>query len=352
MQKGNCKSMLFFLLQKIIKIVCTPLQEYQQKNICQVALVALKHFTFFLVSFVFVNLEKYLTMIKSMTGYGKAICELPDKKITIEIRTLNSKQLDLNSRIPSVYKEKELEMRSLISKGLDRGKIDLSFWIEDTGAETNYTFNNELIKNYYVELKKITQVLNIKEATDLLSITMRLPDVLKNEREELDEEEWAKIKQCLMEVIEKVNEYRIAEGKVLEADFDKRVKLISELQSQLSPHEKERIERLRSRLNNELNKQFDNDDIDKNRLEQELLYYLEKFDITEEKVRLANHCSYFSETIACDASGGKKLGFIAQEMGREINTIGSKANHSEIQKIVVQMKDELEKIKEQLMNIL
>lgn len=291
-------------------------------------------------------------MIKSMTGYGKAICELPDKKITIEIRTLNSKQLDLNTRIPSVYKEKELEMRSIISKELERGKIDVSFWVEDTGAESNYTFNNELIKNYYVELKKITQALNVKDDKDLLAITMRLPDVLKSEREELDEQEWMKIAKALTEVIAAVDDYRTIEGKVLEKDFNKRVELILNLLKMLSPFEKERIEKLRTRLNAELNNQFDSENVDKNRFEQELLYYLEKFDITEEKVRLANHCNYFNETMESHNSNGKKLGFIVQEMGREINTIGSKANHSEIQKIVVQMKDELEKIKEQLMNIL
>lgn len=287
-----------------------------------------------------------------MTGYGKAICELAQKKITIEIKTLNSKQFDLNTRIPSVYKEKELETRTLISRSLERGKIDVSFWLEETGTDSNYSFNNELIKKYYVELRKINDSLNIKEEQDLFPIAMRLPDVLKTEREELNEDEWKEINEVLVQVIEKVNEFRIAEGKVLEKDFIKRIDLINSLLKTVDPFEKERIERMKTRLKTELSNQIGNDDIDKNRFEQELIYYLEKFDITEEKVRLANHCEYFLNTLESEQSSGKKLGFIAQEIGREINTIGSKANHSEIQKVVVQMKDELEKIKEQLMNIL
>jgi uncharacterized protein (TIGR00255 family) len=291
-------------------------------------------------------------MLKSMTGYGKTIFELPGKKLTIEIKTLNSKQLDINARIPSVYKEKEMEMRALMSQKLERGKVDFNIYLEETGEETHYTFNKKLITHYYNELKTISSGLDHKMETDLFYLTMRLPDVMKTEYKDLEEEEWKGIKKALMEVINQTDEYRVKEGAIMEKDIGQRTANIKYLLTQIDPFEKERIEKTKQRIWSELENLKEKEDIDKNRFEQELIYYLEKFDINEEKVRLVNHCNYFSETMNTNAASGKKLAFISQEMGREINTIGSKAYHAEIQKLVIQMKDELEKIKEQLMNVL
>ncbi len=287
-----------------------------------------------------------------MTGYGKSIFELPGKKVTIEIKTLNSKQLDINARIPSVYKEKEMEIRALLSEKLERGKIDFNIYLEEKGEETHYSFNKALINNYYNELKKISSGLDDKMETDLFYLTMRLPDVMKTEYKELEEDEWKGLKKALLEVITQTNEYRINEGGIMEKDINQRTANIKYLLTQIEPFEKERIEKTKQRIWSELENLKEKEDIDKNRFEQELIYYLEKFDINEEKVRLVNHCNYFAETVNTHTASGKKLAFISQEMGREINTIGSKAYHAEIQKLVIQMKDELEKIKEQLMNVL
>ncbi len=287
-----------------------------------------------------------------MTGYGKAILEFSDKKITIEIKTLNSKQIDINTRIPSIYREKELEMRSLISSQLQRGKIDFNIYLENTGESTNYTINKSLAKAYYEELKELAYEINQQHYNSYLPVVIKMPEVLRPEIEELQEEEWKKIEKSIIDALIQVDEFRTGEGKTLEKDFIKRITKIRNLRNDIKPFEKKRIDTLRERMKKNLNEINDDTQYDKNRFEQELLYYIEKLDITEEKVRLKNHCDYFLDTLNEPVSMGKKLTFISQEIGREINTLGSKANDVDIQKIVVQMKDELEKIKEQLFNIL
>lgn len=286
-------------------------------------------------------------MIQSMTGYGKAVAECSDKKITIEIRSLNSKTLDLNARLPYLYKEKELDIRKILSEKLQRGKVDFSVNTEATADNKTQQINPEIIKSYIGEFKQI-----VPEATDpeLLAIVMRLPDVMAFTCKELEEDEWNIFVKLLNEAIKNLNEFRLAEGKVLEQDFIQRIEKIKDLLVQVEPFEKERIQTLKERFTKNLEEL--SSDYDLNRFEQELIYYLEKLDITEEKVRLKNHCEYFLENLRSNESEGKKLGFICQEIGREINTLGSKSNHSEMQKIVVQMKDELEKVKEQVLNIL
>lgn len=286
-------------------------------------------------------------MIASMTGYGKAVLELPEKKVTIEIRSLNSKTLDLNTRIPSFYREKELEIRNLISEKVQRGKIDFSMLVELNPAARNQSINAELIKSYMEEFKSITP--NVTDG-ELLPVVMRLPDVISYTQDDLNEEEWNQIRATIIEAINALNQFRLDEGKVLEKYLTLNLNNILELLTQVIPFEQERIETIKERFNKRLEDL--KVDIDQNRFEQEMIFYLEKLDITEEKVRLKNHCEYFLKELAGIASNGKKLGFISQEIGREINTLGSKSNHSEMQKIVVQMKDELEKIKEQSLNIL
>lgn len=283
-------------------------------------------------------------MIQSMTGYGKSIVQLDTKKISLEVKSLNSKNLDINTRFPGVYKEKEIEVRKLIASHLVRGKVDMSFYIESTGIETSAKINTEVVANYISQLEKIH-----KEA-DILSIAMRLPDVLKTEREELDPEEWNEIKKGIQEAIENLKDYRLSEGKELEKDFKKRISLLQQKLEEVIGLDAERLDQVRERLKKSIKELEQN--VDENRFEQELIYYLEKLDITEEKVRLTNHLSYFIQELDADVSNGKKLGFISQEIGREINTIGSKANFAPMQKVVVEMKDELEKIKEQLLNVL
>jgi len=288
-----------------------------------------------------------------MTGFGKATNEYKDKKLTVEIKSLNSKQSDVNVRMPQQYREKELVLRNEVIQKLNRGKIDLSIWIEGNDTDKTVQFNENLIKDYYIQLERVSKTIGQKlENEQVMQIIMRLPDVLKTETKELDENEWNAIFETMQTAIAQLDEFRVQEGKVLETDFIKRIDRIVNMLNQLKPFEKERIEKIRERINQNLAENIENVDIDKNRFEQEIIFYLEKFDITEEKVRLRNHTSYFIETIDNEEFAGKKLGFIAQEIGREINTIGSKANHVEIQMIVVQMKDELEKIKEQLLNIL
>lgn len=286
-------------------------------------------------------------MIQSMTGYGKAVMECDDKKITIEIRSLNSKTLDLNTRLPYLYKEKELEIRKILSEKLQRGKVDFSIQTEVNSVSKAQQINPDIIKAYINEFKVI-----VPTATDadLLAIVMRLPDVMAFSSKELDEEEWKKVVQLMNESIQNLNEFRLSEGSVLEQEFIQRIGIIQDLLVQVVPFEKERIQTLKERFTKNLDELAA--EYDQNRFEQELIYYLEKLDITEEKVRLKNHCDYFIETLKTNDSEGKKLGFICQEIGREINTLGSKSNHSEMQKIVVQMKDELEKVKEQVLNIL
>lgn len=286
-------------------------------------------------------------MIQSMTGYGKAVTESSDKKITIEIRALNSKSMDLSTRLPYLYKEKELEIRKYISEQLQRGKIDLSINTETTTTNKAQQINGSIIKSYIEEFKEI-----VPDATDaeLLAIVMRLPEVLSFTSTEIDEDEWNLAFETLKSAINDLIDFRINEGKVLETEFTTRIQNILNLLDQVNPFETERIATLKERFIKNLEEL--NVDYDQNRYEQELIYYIEKLDITEEKVRLRNHCNYFLETLNSEESNGKKLGFITQEIGREINTLGSKSYHTEMQKIVVQMKDELEKMKEQLLNIL
>lgn len=279
-----------------------------------------------------------------MTGYGKSIIQLPTKKITIEIKSLNSKNLDLNTRIPAIYREKEVSVRRKLAKELTRGKIDLSFYTETTAEETSTNINKAIVSNYLKQLDDIH-----KEA-DNLSIAMRLPDVLKTEREELDNDEWSIIEKSIDEALLQLQIFRKDEGRVLNNDFVLRIEAIRKNLNEIIELDEERLQTVRERLLKSINELKVT--VDENRFEQEMIYYLEKLDITEEKVRLNNHLDYFITELSSDISNGKKLGFISQEMGREINTIGSKANFAPMQKLVVQMKDELEKIKEQLLNVL
>ncbi|WP_299249207.1 YicC/YloC family endoribonuclease [uncultured Lacinutrix sp.] len=285
-------------------------------------------------------------MIHSMTGYGKSVLQLPTKKITIELKSLNSKNLDLNARMPSIYREKELYLRKLMAKELDRGKIDFSIYVEATAEDTSTKINTPVVKQYIQQLKNVVDGNEI----ELLKMAVRFPDALNTEREEIDNTEWAKIETEIKVAIASIKEYRLNEGEVLESDFKNRVATIENLLDQVIAIDPERVEGVRERLKKgveDLREKYD-----ENRFEQELVYYIEKFDITEEKVRLKNHLSYFIETLNSNDSNGKKLAFIGQEMGREINTIGSKSNYAPMQQLVVQMKDELEKIKEQLLNVL
>lgn len=283
-------------------------------------------------------------MIQSMTGYGKSIVQLETKKISLEIKSLNSKNLDINTRFPGVYKEKEIDVRRLLANHLVRGKIDMSFYIESTSEETSTKINKQIVGGYIKQLEEIH-----KEA-DILSIAMRLPDVLKTEREELDPKEWDEILKGIQEAVKSLQEYRSAEGQELRNDFEQRINILQKKLEEVISLDGDRLEQVRIRLKKSIKELEQN--VDENRFEQELIYYLEKLDITEEKVRLTNHLSYFLEQLEENVSNGKKLGFISQEIGREINTIGSKANFAPMQKVVVEMKDELEKIKEQLLNVL
>ena len=285
-------------------------------------------------------------MITSMTGFGKSEALILTKKLTVEIRTLNSKNNDLNFRIPHIFRELEPQLRSLLNKGLTRGKIDVSVYLEGNNGTNTTQINKEVIDDYIAQLQGIHQ----GETTELLKMAIRLPDALKTEKEDLKEEEKEALLTVFSSALERVNDYRENEGAALGKDFVIRLEVIKNLLDNAILIDPERKEKITLKLKTALDQLTL--EIDQNRLEQELIYYLEKYDITEEKVRLANHLAYFNEIMAQDQPNGKKLGFIAQEMGREINTIGSKANHSGLQKIVVQMKDELEKIKEQLLNVL
>lgn len=286
-----------------------------------------------------------------MTGFGKAECELPNKKITIEIKSLNSKQLDIYSRLPSTYKAKDLEIRKILSDRLIRGKIEFNMYSESLGEESNSAINLPIVKRYYEQLKTVYADLgmNISEVT--MQTVLRLPDAVKTDHEELDEAEWALILEKVNEAIQRVDQFREQEGSALESDMLAQLEAIKAGKEQVSPFESERIDRVKTRLTDALKEIQNNVQNDPNRFEQELIFYLERLDINEEKVRLDNHCQYFAETLK-EEYPGKKLGFIAQEIGREINTMGSKANHSEIQKLVIMMKEALEKIKEQTLNVL
>ena len=281
-----------------------------------------------------------------MTGFGKSEVLVLAKKLTVEIRTLNSKNIDLNFRVPHIFRELEPQLRGLLNKGLTRGKIDVSVYVEGNSGKNTTQINKEVIDDYIAQLQGIHQ----GETTELLKMAIRLPDALKTEKEDLKEEEKEALLTVFSDALERVNDYRENEGAALGKDFVIRLDVIKNLLDDAILIDPERKEKITLKLKTALDQLTL--EIDQNRLEQELIYYLEKYDITEEKVRLANHLAYFNEIMAQDQPNGKKLGFIAQEMGREINTIGSKANHSGLQKIVVQMKDELEKIKEQLLNVL
>lgn len=285
-------------------------------------------------------------MIQSMTGFGKHVIQLPTKKITVELKSLNSKSLDLNARMPSAYREKELELRKKIAGSLVRGKVDFGLYVEFTGDETSAEVNEPAVKNYMKQLRSIADGDDIR----LLDMALRMPDALRTEREDIDEGEYAHILVAVNEALKEINKFRTEEGSVLEKDFKHRIKNLQELLKEVEKIDPDRQVEVRERLNKAVADL--KVEVDENRFEQELIYYLEKYDITEEKVRLANHLAYFSTTLDSDDSNGKKLGFISQEIGREINTIGSKANYAPMQQLVVQMKDELEKIKEQMLNVL
>ena len=277
-----------------------------------------------------------------MTGYGKSVLQLPSKTISIEIKSLNSKTLDLNMRMPSMYRAKELNLRKLIASKLNRGKVDFSLYFENTGEETFANVNPTVVNKYMTQLEGLAT----GNRMQLLQMAIKMPDAISTERDEIDETEWEDIQNEILKALDNIALYRLEEGNVLEADFTKRIAIISDLLDQVLIIDPERITNVRERLHkgvSELKEKYD-----ENRFEQELVYYIEKFDITEEKVRLQNHLEYFIKTLNSDDSNGKKLGFISQEIGREVNTIGSKANFAPMQKLVVQMKDELEKIKEQL----
>jgi len=285
-------------------------------------------------------------MIQSMTGFGKSTLQLPTKKISIEIKSLNSKSLDLNARMPNQYREKELDMRKLIASSLMRGKVDFSLYIETTSDDTTSAINSEVVKSYMQQLKQVVA----SDDTELLKMAIKMPDALKTVREEIDETEYDSILNTLKEALVEINRFRTDEGKALEDDFNLRISNIKNLLEEVIKIDPDRINQVKERLRKGIEELKES--VDENRFEQELVYYIEKYDITEEKTRLDNHLSYFEETINSADSNGKKLGFISQEIGREINTIGSKSNYAPMQQLVVQMKDELEKIKEQLLNVL
>lgn len=285
-------------------------------------------------------------MIQSMTGFGKHVIQLPAKKITIELKSLNSKSLDLNARMPSAYREKELELRKLIAGELIRGKVDFGLYIEYTGDETSAQINEGVVRQYMKQLESIAQGEDVR----LMEMALRLPDALKTDRDDIDEAEYSAILEALKNAISEIQKFRTQEGQILEKDFVERINTLESLLEEVKVMDPERQSTIRERLEKAMTDL--RADVDANRFEQELIYYLEKYDITEEKVRLANHLSYFAQTLGSKDSNGKKLGFICQEIGREINTIGSKANYAPMQQLVVQMKDELEKIKEQMLNVL
>jgi len=291
-------------------------------------------------------------MIQSMTGFGKATCEYEGKKIVVGIKSLNSKQLDLSLKIAAAYRNKELEIRTEILQKLERGKIDVAIYMDNSGKDVANQINPSVFLSYMQQIKSLSQNLELPEPTNWFDILLRLPDVMKTDNIELEENEWQALKKSIDKAIEQVISFRVQEGKSLENVFISKITNIGDLLEKISPYEAERIEKIRSRLKDNLQALSDKVDYDQNRLEQELIYYIEKLDINEEKVRLRNHLNYFLETMKLEPSAGKKLGFIAQEIGREINTLGAKANHSEIQKIVVEMKDELEQMKEQVLNVL
>ena len=291
-------------------------------------------------------------MIQSMTGYGKAVVAFKEKKIHVEIKSLNSKQLDLNTRIAPLYREKEMEMRQMVAEALIRGKVDMSVWVEKDTSVDPTPINAQLVENYYQQIKAIADKTGIPTPEDWFYTLLRMPDVMtKTDVEELDDEEWKVVKGGVAEALKNLVDFRTQEGAALQKKFTEKIDNIAKLMGEIEPYEKSRVQKIKARIIDGL-QQIPTADYDKNRLEQELIYYIEKLDISEEKQRLTNHLKYFRDTMNEPAGQGKKLGFIAQEMGREINTTGSKSNPAEMQNIVVKMKDELEQIKEQVLNAL
>ena len=290
-------------------------------------------------------------MFISMTGFGKAVSEFANKKITIEIRSLNSKTTDINTRLPGLYREREMDLRNIITKRLVRGKIDLLIYSEINGTESTSRINKGVVKSYYQQIQELAGELDFSDS-DLLATIMRLPETLDTNKEELSKEEWAALVDAVNIALDQIIDFRTQEGEALYKDILKSVNAIQELIPEIEKYENERVERVKKQIRENLSSISEENKVDKNRFEQELIYYIEKFDINEEKVRLQNHCSYFIETAGDEGAVGKKLNFIAQEMGREINTLGSKANHHQIQKIVILMKEQLEQIKEQLLNVI
>lgn len=290
-------------------------------------------------------------MVQSMTGFGKASAEFNKRKITVEVKSLNSKQLDLSVRLPNLYKENEMAVRNLLSRVLERGKVDFLMYVENIGTETATQINQPLLEGYYLQIKETAERLGIDTPQDWFQVLLRIPDVLKYETQEVDEEEWGFVMKIVEEALGRLQSFRKQEGDMLNKLFDEKIANIYTLLSDIEPYEAERVEKIKGRITEALQK-IEDFDYDKNRFEQEMIYYIEKLDINEEKARLSNHLKYFIETKNSGSGQGKKLGFIAQEMGREINTMGSKSNHAEMQQIVVRMKDELEQIKEQVLNVL
>jgi len=287
-----------------------------------------------------------------MTGYGKAIGTYKDKKITVEVKSLNSKFFDLNLRIPGFYRENELTLNKMLSKLIVRGKVDFSIYVELPPKSNSTKINHEVVTTYFDDLKSLATGLGISDESKLLEMAMKMPDVYSQEREELDENEWTAVEGFIEEAVVNFQDFRKREGEALHNEFAGYINRIGDLLKEVEQYEGERIETVKTRLKSNLEEKLENPQYDKNRFEQELIYFIEKYDVTEEKVRLTGHLSYFLDVIKANQSEGKKLGFIAQEIGREVNTLGSKANHQEIQKIVVEMKDQLEKIKEQVLNTL
>lgn len=290
-------------------------------------------------------------MIQSMTGFGKVTTELPSKKVTVEVKALNSKQLDLSTRIPSIYRENEMLIRSLLLQSLERGKVEFNIFVEYIGKDAPTQINLRTVESYYNQIKAVSEKLNIAVPSDWFQTLLRMPDVIKTEIIEPDDTEWGVVEAAVKEAIKHLCDFRTQEGAMLEKLLEQKIANIATLLSEVSKYEAERLEKIKSRIIDNLEKVVEKD-YDKNRFEQEMIYYIEKLDVNEEKTRLDNHLKYFVSTMKSGRGQGKKLGFIAQEIGREVNTLGSKSNHAEMQKIVVQMKDELEQIKEQVLNIL
>ncbi|MDR1679829.1 MAG: YicC family protein [Prevotellaceae bacterium] len=291
-------------------------------------------------------------MIKSMTGFGKATADIYGKKVSIELKSLNSKQFDLSMRLSGAYREKEIDIRNEIAQRLERGKVDLVLNIDGVSRDGSSLINQTLVENYYEQIRQLAEKMSIPVPADWFSALLRLPDILKTDSQELSDDEWQQLQRLIVDACTRLDAFRTQEGATLQAVFEEKIANIKRLSTEISRYDTERVEHIKNRLRENLLSINDKVKFDPNRLEQELIFYIEKLDVNEEKVRLANHLEYFLETMNEKNAQGKKLGFIAQEIGREINTLGSKSNHSEMQKIVVLMKDELEQIKEQVLNVL